>query len=109
MSNIATQFKPGQCGNPNGRPKRDWTVQSLIEEAMEEQDETGVPAKKIIYKKLVALAKKGDIQAIKEVGQRLDGMPKQTNDLNIKELPKPLLNNLNVSNNNSSQETEITE
>ena len=87
--------------NKNGRPKRDWTVQGLIEEAMEEADETGVPAKKIIYKKLVSLAKRGDLQAVKEINQRLDGMPKQTNDVKI-DLPKPLLDVLH--NNNSSKE-----
>jgi hypothetical protein len=81
MSNPDNYFKPGQSGNPNGRPKRDWTVQSLIEEAMEESDESGVPAKKIIYQKLVSLAKRGDIQAVKEINQRLDGMPKQTTAL----------------------------
>lgn len=81
MSNPDNYFKPGQSGNPNGRPKRDWTVQSLIEEAMEESDESGVPAKKIIYQKLVNLAKRGDIQAVKEINQRLDGMPKQTTAL----------------------------
>lgn len=86
MSNPDNYFKPGQSGNPNGRPKRDWTVQSLIEEAMEESDETGVPAKKIIYQKLVSLAKRGDIQAVKEINQRLDGMPQQKTDVNIRGL-----------------------
>lgn len=81
MSNPDNYFKPGQSGNPKGRPKRDWTVQSLIEEAMEESDESGIPAKKIIYQKLVNLAKRGDIQAVKEINQRLDGMPQQKTDL----------------------------
>lgn len=67
--------------NKAGRPPRDWTVSGLIEEAMEEADETGVPAKKLIYQKLVALAKRGDIQAVKEINQRLDGMPQQSNDI----------------------------
>lgn len=97
MSNVATQFKKGQTGNPNGRPPRDWTVAGLIEEAMEEQDETGVPAKKIIYKKLVALAKRGDILAMKEINQRLDGMPKQSTDLttNGKDIEPVLVKFLN--------------
>lgn len=76
--NPKNQFKKGQPSpNPKGRPKRDWTVQGLIEQAMEEEDETGVPAKKIVYNKLVALAKRGDLMAIKELNNRLDGMPKQ--------------------------------
>jgi len=87
MSNPDNYFKPGESGNPNGRPKRDWTVQGLIEEAMEEQDQTGVPAKKAIYQKLVALAKRGDIQAVKEINQRLDGMPQQKTDVNLSGQP----------------------
>ena len=81
MSKNSTSFKPGQSGNPNGRPKRDWTVAGLIEQAMEQEDETGVPYKKAVYEKLVKMAKDGDIQAVKEVNQRLDGMPKQSTDI----------------------------
>lgn len=73
--------KTGAAANPNGRPKRAWTVQGLIEDAMEEADETGVPAKKLIYQKLVKLAKNGDIQAIRELNDRLDGKPVQKNVL----------------------------
>lgn len=52
---------------------------------MEEQDETGVPYKKAVYNKLVSLAKKGDVMAIKEINNRLDGMPKQVNELTGKD------------------------
>lgn len=102
MANPANYFKPGQSGNPKGRPKRDWTVSGLIEQAMEEENETGVPYKKIVYKNLVKLAIEGDMVAIKEVNQRLDGMPKQTTDLNIKELPEPLLSKADVIHSNNS-------
>lgn len=63
--------------NRNGRPKREWTMAGLIEEALEECDETGQPYKKVIARKLRELASKGDIVAIKEVNNRLDGMPQQ--------------------------------
>jgi len=78
--------------NKKGAPKRAWTVQSLIEQAMEEQDETGVPYRKIVYKKLVKLAAKGDIIAIKELNNRLDGMPHQSTDITSggKQLPVPI-------------------
>jgi len=77
MAKTSTSFKPGEVNNPNGRPKREWTVAGLIQDAMERQDETGVPYKKIVYDKLVDLAKSGDVVAIKEINNRLDGMPKQ--------------------------------
>lgn len=85
-----TSFKPNNNANPNGRPKREWTVKGLIEEAMEEQDETGIPAKKAVYKKLVQLAKKGDVTAIKELNNRLDGMPPAFTELSTKD-GKPLI------------------
>lgn len=67
--------------NRKGRPKREWTVAGLIEEAMEQEDETGIPYKKIVYTKLVSMAKRGDIHAIKEINNRLDGMPQQKTDI----------------------------
>ena len=78
------KFPKGVSGNPNGRPKREWTWAGLIEDAMEEEDETGIPYKKIIARKLRLLAKAGDITAIKEVMNRMDGMPTQPTDLTSK-------------------------
>ena len=78
MSNVATQFKPGQSGNPKGPPKKEWTIKSLITEAMEEEDETGVPYKNIVYRKLVKLASKGDMNAQKELNNRLEGQATQS-------------------------------
>lgn len=78
---TSTSFKPGNNANPKGRPKKEWTMKGLIEEALEEEDEKGVPYKKLIAKKLRILAVKGDMTAIKEVNNRLDGMPMQKTDL----------------------------
>lgn len=78
ISNPTTQFKKGnQAAVGHGRPKREWTWSSLMEEAMEEEDETGEPFKKIIVKKMRALGVKGDMMAIKEIINRMDGMPQQ--------------------------------
>lgn len=82
--NPAYKFPKGVSGNPNGRPKREWTWAGLIEDAMEEQDETGIPYKKTVTRKLRQLAKAGDITAIKEVMNRMDGMPTQQTDLTSK-------------------------
>ncbi len=81
MSNPATQFKKGQSGNPKGRPPRDWTWSGLLEEAMEEQDETGESYKKIIVRKVRTLGTKGDMVAIKEMFNRMDGMPNQPTEI----------------------------
>lgn len=76
--NPPNQFQPGHPPLSNGRPPKDWTMASLIREAGDEADETGVPRSRIIARKLADLASKGDMQAIKEFNNRLDGMPKQT-------------------------------
>ena len=80
----STTFKPGQSGNPKGRARREWTWSGLLEEAMEEQDETGTPYKKIIAKKIRQLAKAGDMIAAKEIMNRMDGMPMQKNEVDNK-------------------------
>ena len=90
MSNVATQFKKGQSGNERGRPKREWTWDGLLEEAMEEQDETGESYKKIVVRKFRTLCAKGDMIAIKELFNRMDGMPKQTLDAIFKNIDSEL-------------------
>lgn len=80
MSNyqpVSTSFKPGQSGNPGGRPKKAWTFSGLLEQALEEEDEKGIPHKVTITRKLVEMAKKGDLGAQKEIINRLDGLPQQ--------------------------------
>lgn len=64
--------------NKNGAPKKEWTMAGILHDALEEQDETGVPFKKIIIKKLRTLAMRGDLQAIKEVLDRIDGKSKES-------------------------------
>ena len=77
MPKVSTSYKKGQSGNPNGRPVADWTMSGLIKESLEEHDENGIPYKVLIAKKLRTLAAKGDMIALKEINNRLDGMPKQ--------------------------------
>lgn len=91
--------------NKKGRPKEAWTMSGILKEALEEQDETGTPYKLIINRKLRSLALQGDIVAIKEVNNRIDGQSQQKTDITSGGKPIPLLTNLNVSNNDSDKET----
>lgn len=75
--NPENQFKPGQSGNPGGRPKNEWTWSSLVREAMDEEGDNGQAIKKNVSRALVTKALTGDVQALREIGNRLDGMPKQ--------------------------------
>lgn len=78
-------FKPNDPRiNRDGAPKKEWTMTAMYREAAEESDETGVPKYKIVARKLIKLAEKGDMVAIKELGNRLDGMPQQTSDITSK-------------------------
>lgn len=72
-------FKPGQSGNPGGTPHaREW--QQCVRAAGNVED----PKKRRRLMQLAAeqlwrlAAYEGDIQALKEVGDRLDGKPHQT-------------------------------
>ncbi len=79
--NPPNQFQPGHSGNPAGRPKRDWTMISLMEQAVEQPVKTKegltLPVKKLIVKRLIAMAINGDIKAMKEIFNRMDGLPKR--------------------------------
>ncbi len=75
--------------NKDGAPTKPWTWAGLLREKLEEVN----PEDKRQYKELVAealriKAAEGDVNAIKEFGNRLDGMPaqsiKQTNDGEIR-------------------------
>lgn len=81
MPKVSTSYKPGQSGNPGGRPKKEWTMTGLIKDALDLEDEQGVPRKVTIAKKLSELASKGDMIAIKEINNRVDGMSVQKNIL----------------------------
>lgn len=106
-------FQAGQSGNPLGRPPKDWTWAGLIEEEAERIDDTD-PSKKrkikeTITKAVMKKAQEGDVQAYREIANRTDGMPKETQDITLT-LPKPLLggkSNGNNSNNSDKEDIEI--
>lgn len=92
MSNPATQFKPGESGNLKGRPKRDWTWSGELQKAVEKAEKSGKTLKEIVANSLIHQAKRGNIQAQKELMNRMDGMPQASVDLTTKgkELPTPI-------------------
>ena len=68
--------------NRNGRPPKAWTMSTLIEEALEEiEAKSGKSFKHLVAKRLAHMAVGGDIQAIKEINDRVDGKPKQNMDI----------------------------
>jgi len=105
--------KTGAAANPNGRPKKNWTWAGLYEQAAEEELKTTdgqikEKAKVFIAKKLVRMAVDGDIAAIKEITNRMDGMPKQTGDHNVTIVTPILGGQTNVPTHISNQEVDET-
>lgn len=75
-------WKPGQSGNPAGKPKGARHFSTLIKEAITKvAEDTGTSDDKEIVKALVAKAKQGDLKAVDMVLDRVDGKAEQTINL----------------------------
>lgn len=66
-------WKPGQSGNPKGAPKKEHSITQTIRDMMDERPEI----KKALGAKILDMAMKGDITAMKTLWNYIDGMPKQ--------------------------------
>jgi hypothetical protein len=91
---AAGKFVPGVSGNPHGRPKREWTWATLIEDyadrkrkvkitvkgadGKEEKKDVEYSYRELVVKRLYDEAANGNIHALKEIMNRMDGMPNQT-------------------------------
>ena len=75
------QFKPGQSGNPNGRPKKLPDLEKLLVRVLgsEEENKTGW---EVIIEALQKKAAKGDVKAAELLLSRGYGKARQTVDLN---------------------------
>lgn len=82
IRNEKGQFISGVSGNPNGRPKGSYSIVELIKKKLEEipegKDKTyGEYFVEQIMKKTVV---EGDVQMMRDVINRVDGMPTQSID-----------------------------
>jgi hypothetical protein len=73
---AAGRFLPGVSGNPSGRGGAPSLVAALRAE-LREREEGGRPALRAIAARLVEMALGGDLRAIRELLDRLDGKPNQ--------------------------------
>jgi len=78
---VETRWKPGQSGNPKGRPKKEKLLEPLIRELLESKrrsDKEGRQWKMIVAEELLRQFTKGNPAAIKEILNRIDGPVKQS-------------------------------
>jgi hypothetical protein len=89
--------KKGEVRNPNGRPKGSLNSKTILNRflALEEQIENPVTGElenmtqlDIIYLKQIAKARKGDLQAMKEILDRFEGKATQSVEMDIKSDPR---------------------
>jgi len=85
------QFKPGQSGNPKGRPKGVRNLSTILREMLEQEvpittEDGKVERKKlqeILVRKLINQAvKKENLKAIQEIFDRVEGKPVQRVEMN---------------------------
>lgn len=67
-------WKPGQSGNPDGRPKKGYSITEWFKEMLASKPEV----KDAIGKSIMKKALEGDTTAQKLVWSYMDGLPKQS-------------------------------
>jgi hypothetical protein len=81
---LGNRFKPGETGNPAGRPKRtkltDALTAKLAENAPGASEETIAER---IAQALINEALNGNVQAIREIGDRTEGKPRQALEIDM--------------------------
>jgi len=72
-------FRPGQCGNPKGRPKKLPELEKICAKVLgAKSGESKISAMEQIIKGLVKVAKKGDTRAAQLVMDRAYGKVKES-------------------------------
>lgn len=78
-----TEWKPGQSGNPAGRPPNEGSITYWLKKLLAEPNGGGLPVAKTVAQKVIAQAKKGNLKAITELLDRTEGKPTQPVDANL--------------------------
>ena len=66
-------FAPNVSGNPEGRPKKEKSFAAMLRIAINEATESGGTKLRAVADALVDKAVSGDVPAIKELADRIDG------------------------------------
>jgi hypothetical protein len=74
-------FAKGQSGNPGGRPKTKAFTEALVRELHRKGPNDRTPNLEMLVWKLVQLGIAGDVAAIREIANRLEGTPVQAHEV----------------------------
>ncbi len=72
-SGLRPPWKPGQSGNPKGRPRKDACITSLVKELLEQDAGKGKTHAQLIAMAILKESAKGNISAIRELLDRIEG------------------------------------
>ena len=75
------KLQKGVSGNPAGRPKRCNTMTDALKCILRERDAEGMTTRERVARALVAAALDGNIAAIKEIMERMDGKVEQREEI----------------------------
>ena len=88
------QFKPGytpstawikgQSGNPNGRRG---SLKDIIDEIGDEVDDKGISNREQIMRKVMMMARRGDMKAVTFLADRTEGKAKEFRETTVKTEP----------------------
>jgi len=84
LNKLGNRFKPGESGNPAGRPRATLLSEALREqlaEVLPDMDERTVAES--IARSMIQVALKGNVMAAKEIADRTEGKPKQAIDVDM--------------------------
>ena len=75
---IGRPFPPGVSGNPNGRPKDQFSFMGILRSALAEENKAGRSVGERIIARYIKLALAGNGQALEALVARIDGKPAQS-------------------------------
>jgi len=84
-NSFGNRFRPGQSGNPAGRPKS-ITLSEAYRKMLSQADESDPERRtraEVLAEQIYAKAKTGDVQALREIADRVEGKPRQTLALSV--------------------------
>lgn len=90
MAVSSTSYSQGESGNPNGRPKKSYS----ISETFREMFCADPSLKKKLARKILDKALVGDMSACKLIWSYMDGLPDHTPEFYDRPLPIPIMGGL---------------